>query len=136
MPNINLNIRVTGNLNLENLIYEKLKAKEARIQSELLNETKALTQSNIKLQCNSTGRLASAWRITHTGWFCFMLVNSTPYGKYWLLGRGPVYPKKAKVLHYFVCGREVWSHASGPAAGHKGQFFSEIKMLVRSIYGR
>lgn len=71
-----------------------------------------------RISYESNGRLAGQ---THTSRAANTIQTSsqTYYWKWWLNGRGAVVPKRAKYLHYFTHGTEVFSKYSAPFGGHR-----------------
>lgn len=69
---------------------------------------------------HSLGRMAGQTTTTRSGDTIQSAAN-TFYWKWWLNGRGPVRPKSAKSLRYFVGGAVVFSAYSGSFEGHRDE---------------
>ncbi|MFW6242678.1 MAG: hypothetical protein ACOC2W_00805 [bacterium] len=57
---------------------------------------------------NNTGKTAKEFEVRQTGKYNFEVSNPEPAALYVYEGRGPVYAKDARALHFFVNGQEVF----------------------------
>lgn len=71
-----------------------------------------------EISYHSLGRMAGQTTSSRSGDTIQSAAN-TFYWKWWLNGRGPVRPKSAKSLRYFVGGAVVFSQYSKPFKGHR-----------------
>ena len=67
---------------------------------------------------NSLGRMAGQTTSRRIGDSIESSAN-TYYWKWWLNGRGAIKPKRAKYLHFFVKGKEVFAKSVKPFKGHR-----------------
>lgn len=121
----NEDIKMSSSLSIESdvgSLARKLNTYPTKVKKGInsgLNETgkyavqqeKAITTKNKK-----TGALARSITWISNGEYS-RLVNPimVDHGKYLENGRGPVFAKRAKALHFFIKGKEVFTKSVGPA---------------------
>lgn len=82
-----------------------------------------------EISYHSLGRMAGQTTSYRSGDTIQSAAN-TFYWKWWLNGRGPVRPKSAKSLRFFVGGKIVFSQYSKPFKGHRDELEPKYEQAV------
>jgi hypothetical protein len=128
---ITTKIKYTGDL--FGAYEEFIKEKSSKARGPILQLLRECTASVVSHRQENTNRLASSWQVQSKGGFNFTCINSVYYAFWFFYGRGQVRPVRARRLHYWINGQEIYSKYSRPTAPQLPRFLNSFESGLGEI---